>query len=65
MWCGEHLLAYGCVQTPDEIERRIAAVTTAQIQETAADIFREHRLNVAVITPSKDEDAVRKLLTFE
>jgi len=65
MWCGEHLLAYGCVHTPDEIERRIAAVTTAQIQETAADIFREHRLNVAVITPSKDEHAVRKLLTFE
>ena len=64
MWCGEHLLAYGCVQTPAEIERRIAGVTTAQIQEIAADIFRAHRLNVAVITPSKDERAIRSLLTF-
>jgi len=64
MWCGEHLLAYGCVQPPAEIERRVAAVTPAQVQETAADIFRDHRLNVAVITPSKDEPAIRALLTF-
>jgi len=65
MWCGEHLLAYGCVQTPDEIERRIAAVSQMQIQEVAIDIFRDCRLNAAVITPSKDERAVRSLLTFE
>ncbi|MEI8315948.1 MAG: pitrilysin family protein [Verrucomicrobiota bacterium] len=64
MWCGEHLLAYGSVQSPDEIELRIEAVTPTQIQEVAADIFRDCRLNAAVITPSKDEQTVRSLLTF-
>ena len=64
MWCGEHLLAYGCVQTPDEIERKLEAVTIEQIQEVAADLFRDSRLNAAVITPSKDERAIRALLTF-
>jgi len=65
MWCGEHLLAYGVVQAPAEIELKIEAVTPAQIQEVAADIFQNHRLNAAVITPSQDERAIRNLLTFE
>ena len=65
MWIGEHLLAYGFVQSPDEIEAKIEAVTTDQIQEVAAAIFRNNRLNVAVITPSKDERGVSELLHFE
>ncbi len=65
MWIGEHLLAYGFVQSPDEIERKIEAVTTQQIQEVSATLFRDNHLNVAVITPSKDERAVAGLLTFE
>jgi predicted Zn-dependent peptidase len=64
MWIGEHLLAYGFVQSPDEIEKKIETVTADQIQEVAAAIFRDNRLNVAVITPSKDERAVAGLLTF-
>jgi len=64
MWCGEHLLAYDQVQTPDEIEQKIEAVTPAQIEEIAAFIFRECRLNCAVITPSKDEKAIQDLLSF-
>ncbi len=64
MWLGEHLLAYGRIPMPEEIERRIAAVAADEIQEAAADLFRDHRLNVAVITPSKDERAVEKLLRF-
>ncbi len=65
MWIGEHLLAYGFVQSPDEIERKIEAVTTQQIQEVSATLFRDNHLNVAVITPSKDERAVAGLLTLE
>jgi predicted Zn-dependent peptidase len=65
MWIGEHLLAYGFVQSPDEIERKIEAVTTQQIQEVSATLFRDNHLNVAVITPSKDECAVAGLLTFD
>jgi predicted Zn-dependent peptidase len=64
MWCGEHLLAYGHVQTPDEIEQKLEAVTPAQIQEIAVAIFRDNRLNCAVITPSKDERAISELLSF-
>ena len=65
MWCGEHLLAYGLVQTPAEIEQKLEAVTPAQIQEVAADIFRNRGLNAAVITPSQDERSIRQLLTFD
>jgi predicted Zn-dependent peptidase len=65
MWLGEHLLAYGFIQTPDEIERQIEAVTTEDVQEVAVRLFRDKRLNAAVITPSKDERTVTGLLTFE
>ena len=64
MWLGEHLLAYGSIQTPEEVEQRIMAVTAEDVQEAAAHLFRDNRLNVAVITPSKEERAVRDLLGF-
>jgi predicted Zn-dependent peptidase len=64
MWIGEHLLAYGAIHTPEEIERKIEAVAAEQIQQVAAEIFRDNALNAAVITPSRDEHAVRGLLGF-
>ncbi len=64
MWLGEHLLAYGTIQSPAEVERQIAAVTPADVQTTAMDLFRNNRLNVAVITPSKDERGINALLSF-
>ena len=64
MWCGEHLLAYGYVHAPTEIEQKLEAITPSQIQEVAADLFRDSHLNAAVITPSKDERSICKLLTF-
>ena len=64
MWIGEHLLAYGSIQSPAEVEQRIAAVTPEAVQSIAADIFRDNRLNVAVITPSKDERSINALLSF-
>ena len=64
MWLGEHLLAYGTIHTPAEVERQITEVTAADVQQAAADLFRENRLNVAVITPSKDERGVSALLSF-
>jgi predicted Zn-dependent peptidase len=64
MWLGEHLLAYGEIPSAAEVERRIADVTAADVQKAAADIFRDNRLNVAVITPSKDERAVSAILSF-
>ena len=64
MGCGEHLLAYGFVQTPDEIERKLEAVTPAEVQTVAADLFQNTRLNAAIITPSKDEGTIHNLLRF-
>ena len=64
MWLGEHLLAYGAIQSPAEVERHIAGVSAVDVQKVAADIFRDQHLNVAVITPSKDEEAIRSLLAF-
>jgi predicted Zn-dependent peptidase len=64
MWIGEHLLAYGFIHTPEEIERKIEAVTPEQIQSVAGEMFRDNRLNAAVITPSKEERAVEDLLSF-
>ncbi len=64
MWIGDHLLAYGYIEEPDRIEQRVQAVTAADIQAVAVDLFRNDRLNVAVITPSQDEAGFRKRLTF-
>jgi predicted Zn-dependent peptidase len=64
MWLGEHLLAYGSIQSPAEVERHITGVKATDIQKTAADVFRDNHLNVAVITPSKDEKAISSLLSF-
>lgn len=64
MWLGEHLLAYGFIQTPDEIERKIETISAVEVQQIAATLFQDNRLNAAVITPSKDERAVEELLCF-
>ena len=64
MWIGDHLLGYGFIHTPEEIERKIEAVGTEQVQSVAAEIFRDRRLNAAVITPSKEERSVEDLLSF-
>jgi predicted Zn-dependent peptidase len=63
-WIGEHLLAYGKIHTPDEIEQRMEAVTAEQIAAVATELFADNRLNAAVITPGKEEAAVKELLTF-
>ena len=64
MWLGEHLLAYGTIQTPQEVERRITAVTGEDVQKVASELFRDNHLSVAVITPSKEEKPIRDLLSF-
>ena len=64
MWCGEHLLAYGFIETPEEVERRVEAVSADALRQVAADVFRDHRLNASVITPSGDEQTLAKRLRF-
>ncbi|MGH8596209.1 MAG: M16 family metallopeptidase, partial [Gammaproteobacteria bacterium] len=64
MWIGDHLQSYGTIHTPEEIERNIEAVGPEEIHEVAQGLFRESRLNAAVITPRKDEQKVDDLLHF-
>ncbi|MBM3859481.1 MAG: insulinase family protein [Verrucomicrobia bacterium] len=64
LWIGEHLMAYGFIPAPDEIERRLETVTAADVKAVASALFRNRGLNVALITPRKDEAVVRDLLTF-
>ncbi|MBI2594870.1 MAG: insulinase family protein [Candidatus Colwellbacteria bacterium] len=53
------------IMTPVEISARIQAVTAEEIQEVAEDIFRNERLNLAVIGPIKEDDQLREVLKIE
>jgi predicted Zn-dependent peptidase len=64
IWLGEHLMAYGFIQTPDEIEKKLETVSADHIQAVAAALFRDGGLNAAIITPRNDEAVARDLLTF-
>jgi len=65
MWLGEHLMAYGVIRTPGEIQKQLEAVSADEVQAVAATLFRNNRLNAAIITPRKDEATLREWLTFE
>lgn len=62
IWLGEHLLGYGIVHLPEEIERQLLAVTPAAIQAVAADVLQNHRLSTAIITAEPDARTLRSLL---
>ena len=50
--------------TPEEFIAKIQAVSAADIQRVAKEIFTNDRLNLAVISPSQDEAALKQLLTL-
>ena len=62
MWIGEHLLAYGYIDDPETIEKRIQMITTEEVKDVAADLFRDRNLSAAVITPGKNEAEIRSAL---
>lgn len=53
------------IVSPEEKRRRVDAVTPEQIREVAREIFRDDRLNLAVIAPRPHAARIAKLLTFE
>jgi len=63
MWLGEHLLSYGRVAEPSEVERGIKAVTAEDVQRVAADLFRANRWSAAVIGPLDDSREIRSALS--
>jgi predicted Zn-dependent peptidase len=64
MWIGDHLQSYGRIHTPEEVEKNVEAVSVDDIQAMARELFRDNRLNAAVISPDKDERSVSGLLHF-
>jgi predicted Zn-dependent peptidase len=62
MWAAEHLLGYGEIYEPDEIVRRVEAVSAADVQAVARALFRTRRLRLAVIGPAKDAERIEREL---
>ena len=58
------VLFEGKVLTPEEELAKIKAVTADEILAVAKDVFREDRMNLAVIGPFEDPEPFRKLLTL-
>lgn len=63
IWMGESILGYGRVLCPVEMERKLLAVTPADIQRVACHCLNRARLGVAIVGPVKDEAAVRRWLS--
>ncbi len=61
---GSSTLFYDTVITPEEELAKIKAVSADDIRTVANDIFKNDRLNMAVIGPSVSEDEFRDVLKF-
>ena len=62
MWLGEHMLAYDKLINPAEIKDRLNEITPAQVRAVAKDFFTSDRLNLALVTPLKEDRGISKLL---
>lgn len=61
-WIGSQEATYGEIKTPEEVMDKIEAVTAAEVQELAHELFRPERLSLALIGPYSDEQPFMKLL---
>ena len=63
-WIGSQEATYGEIKTPEEVVERIEAVTVAEVQELAGELFQRGKMSVALVGPYSDEDAFERLLDF-
>jgi predicted Zn-dependent peptidase len=52
------------IHNVEEKEKEIRQVTSVQIQNLAKDIFKDEKLNLALIGPFKDQSKFSKILKF-
>ncbi|MDQ3014436.1 MAG: insulinase family protein [bacterium] len=52
------------IRTPADIIKEIKSVTADQIRTVARKIFLDKNLNLAIVGPVKDQDALKKILRF-
>lgn len=63
-WYGKQLALHKKISTPTQRLKKITAVTPAQVQKAAKEIFKEEKLNLAIIGPFKNKRDLQKLLKF-
>ena len=62
MSLGEQLLAYGKLTSAARSKRRLCAVTGAEVRAVAREFLRLDRLSLAVVSPMKGQDRLRRML---
>ena len=58
MWVGENLMSYGRFIQPDEVIRKIEAVSNKDIHRVAGEVLSGKNLSVAMITPGGNDKHV-------
>ncbi len=61
-WLASNEIIYGEVPTPEEVTERIDAVTAAEVQALAGELFAPARYSLAIVGPYDDEARWLKLL---
>ncbi len=61
MYTSQELLE-GKIETPEEILAQVEKVTAADVQRVAKDLFANHKLNLALVGPFKDQEKFAKIL---
>ncbi len=61
-WIGSQEATYGEIKTPEEVMERIEAVTAADVQKLAQELFRPERMSLALIGPYSDAKPFSHLL---
>lgn len=64
MWIGDHLLGYGRVLSPQEIKKRVAQVTAAQVRQVAREFLRAERVSLAMVSPLKSDKGLERLISL-
>jgi predicted Zn-dependent peptidase len=64
MYYGGQAILRKDIESPDQLEKRIRAVTVKDIQELAKQIFKNSTLNLALIGPYKNDKAFKKILVL-
>ncbi|MEX1087002.1 MAG: pitrilysin family protein [Candidatus Paceibacterota bacterium] len=58
----QEIMEGGILRTPNQVIQEIRAVTAKDVQKVARDIFKNEKLNMAVVGDVKDEAKVKKAL---
>ena len=64
LWFGSQEILFSEVLTHEEVIEAIEAITAADIQRVAQTLFREEKLNLAVVGPFNGQESFRELLTW-